>query len=144
MISRHILILMAVAIVFSGCGKKEAPTGSEQEYSLDQAIAEYNSTHRSTSGNKTELLKLERTWNGRLVSGTAIVDEVRESRNRVEGFPLVISGHVETNTGTPVNIVIQVPTDLTAQAQKLVTGSPVNFLGRVAFFPTGYQLIELR
>lgn len=147
MTSRRILVLTAAVItvwsILSGCGKKAASTSSEQQYSLDEAIAEYTIAKGGQSQN-AKITRLEGIWNGRLISGTAIVDEVRESVTPVEGCRLMISAHVDTNTGQPVRIVIQVPTDFESRVQNLPPGSPVSFVGRVAYFPIGYRLVELR
>jgi hypothetical protein len=147
MASRRILILTTAVILvwstFSGCGKRAASTSSEQQYSLDEAITEYTTAKGEQSRN-AEITRLEGVWNGRLISGTAIVDEVRESVTPVEGCRLMIGAHVDTNTGQPVRIVIQVPTDFESRVQNLPPGSPVSFVGRVAYFPVGYRLVEIR
>ncbi|HET6454909.1 MAG TPA: hypothetical protein VFI02_10925 [Armatimonadota bacterium] len=155
MISRRIILLAAVGIIVfsvaSGCGKSRTASGpQDQVYSLDRTISDYKTAlggpqaGQNKQAQDAELTRLKGIWDGKLVSGTVIVDEVRESAVRTDNeCPLIISAHVDTNSGDPVKIVVQVPADFVGRVQKLPIGSPVSVLCRVAYFPIGYRLVEL-
>jgi len=160
-------LALTVLYVPMSCGKSRTtleetavqqpapPPAPEPIYSLDMLADGVNAamakeghiSKRDPQGQMQELSQEGQRWQGKLVSGTIIVDDVRTEEARDgRGRTTVMAGHVKVKTpgAEDLLMIIEVPQQYASRVEQMIKGASVCIVCRVQGYPLIYQLVELR